>query len=494
MTTYSQDKEIETLQRQIQFLYAQRKLIQGLPPVTLEYRTVSSYTTRTKEYKKRTSKVDCGHLNRIIKIDPIKKIAIVEPRVTMEEFVKATLAFGLTPAVVPEIKDITVGGAILGMGAESASHRFGCFNDICNALEFISAEGELIRATPTENEEFYYALPGSYGSLGFLTSAEIQLIPAKKWVRLEYHIFSNPEDAIKQLLSLSKRSESSDFLDGIILKKDLAVVIEGNLVEDDSNHLPQFSAEPLFKPYYYQHVYQIALDHPSEVYEERMSQYDYFFRYDPGTFWVGPYLFHMPLLASLLFQGIMKWFPKKEGLSRDEIKRFSGVPNPNPLSRTLLKSFTSCKMLCKMLHRAEEWVSSRFVIQDFCIPESNAVKFLEVVLQDPAIYPIWLLPIKSTSKPQIFAPHKIENGNNNGYFVNFGVYGLPAYACPVSTITRKLEQFTKQLGGRKVLYSHSYYTPEEFWGIYSRDIYEALREKTFAKGFWVDITDKVLSK
>lgn len=489
----SQVKEIEILQQKIKSLHEQRKS-QSLPPVTLEYRTQSSYTTRSKNYKDRTQRLDCGHLNRVLKIDPIKKIALVEPRVTIEELVKAALEVGLTPAVVPEIKDITVGGAIMGVGAESASHRFGCFNDICNAFEFISAEGKLIRATPTENEELYYALPGSYGSLGILTSAEIQLIPAKKSVRLRYHVFSQPKQAVERLLNLSKQPGSIDFLDGIILKSDLAVVIEGHLVEDDFEHLTQYSSETAFGPYYYQHVHQIAVDHPEEVYEERMSQYDYFFRYDPGTFWVGPYLFHLPLLTSLLFQGILKWLPQNEGLSPSEVKRFSKVPYPSLFSRAILKSFTSCKMLCKMLHRSEEWVSRRFVIQDFCIPESNAFKFLDVVLHDPAIFPMWLLPIKSTTKPQIFAPHKIENGSKDDYFINFGLYGLPSYAGPVSDITRKLEQLTKGLGGRKVLYSHSYYTLEEFWGIYPRSTYEALREQTFAKGFWVDITDKVLSQ
>lgn len=493
MTAYSQAKDIESLQQQIRSLYEQRKSSANKPPVTLEYRTHSSYTTRSKVYKENAQKVDCGHLNRVLDIDPHKKIAIVEPRVTMEELVKATLPFGLTPAVIPEIKDITVGGAISGMAGESASHRWGCFNDICNAFEFITAEGNLVRATPTENEEFYYAIPGSYGSLGFLTSAEIQLIPAKKKVRLRYHVFSSPQKAIERLLSLSNQSVPPDFIDGIILNKNLAVAIEGFLVEDELPHLPQFSAESASNPYYYQHVHKIAVDHPMGIYEECMSHHDYFFRYDPGAFWVGPYLFHFPLLSRLIFQGILKWFPFQDALDEAEVRRFHEVPYPSALLRTPLKSFTSCKMMCRMLHRAEEWVKNRFIIQDFCIPESKAYQFLEVVLQDPGVFPMWLLPIKSTSKPQIFAPHIIENGGTDKHFINFGVYGLPAYSVPIPQITRKLERFTRQLGGRKVLYSHSYYSAEEFWGIYPQDAYDALRSKTAANGFWVDITDKVLS-
>lgn len=493
MCACAQGKEIEALKYKIKSLYEQRKSTQDLPPVTLKYRTRSSYTTRAKTYKNCSHGVDCGYLNRVLNVDVKRKIALVEARVTMEQLVQETLRFGLTPMIVPEIKDITVGGAILGMAAESGSHRYGCFNDICNAYELITAEGNLIRASPVESEDLYYAVPGSYGSFGVLTSAEIQLVPAKKGIHLRYHVFSTPQEAVKKLLNLSKDSESADFLDGIILKKDLAVVIEGNLIAEIPKNLPQFSAESATTPYYYQHVQQVAENH-STGYEEWMSHYDYFFRYDPGAFWVGPYLFHFPLLLSLLFEGVLKWRTRNEGLSESEVKRFYGVPNPNFVSRVFLKSLTSCKTMCKLLHRAENWVRKRFVIQDFCIPDSNAFAFLESVSNDPAIYPMWLLPIKSTSKPQIFAPHKTDDTSKNDFFLNFGIYGLPAYSGAVPNITRKLEGRTKKLGGRKVLYSHSYYTPEEFWGIYPRAAYETLRAKTAAKGFWVDITDKVLSQ
>jgi len=34
--------------------------------------------------------------------------------------------------------------------------------------------------------DLFYAVPWSYGTLGFLVSAEIQIVPAKKYVRMEY--------------------------------------------------------------------------------------------------------------------------------------------------------------------------------------------------------------------------------------------------------------------------------------------------------------------
>lgn len=484
--------EIKRLQGEIKRLGDTRASISNLPPVALNYHSGSSYTIRSKSYKRGCHTLDCGALDRVLSVDPKSQIALVEPRVTMSSLVRATLPYGLMPPIVPELKDITVGGAISGIGAESCSHRYGCFNDTCAAFQMIAADGSVIRASPDENSDLYYGIPGSYGSLGPLVSAEIKLIPVKKYVRLRYHTFTNPKDAIEVLLNQAKSEGSPDFLDGIILSKDLAVIIEGFLVKDDAEpKLPKFSTNPISSPFYWQHVKQIALN--SSGYEEVMDIYDYFFRYDLGAYWIGSYLFHIPLLKRLLFQGILKWTKSKQ-LSFDdvEIRRFQTI-NPGVSYRSILRPIMSAKFLDKLLHRSEDWVNNRFMIQDFCIPESAATQFLEGVLEDPKIFPIWLLPIKGTSAPQIFAPHLLGQEQQKGFFMNFGLYGVPAHKEPIEAITRRLERKTQELGGRKVLYTRSYYTQEEFWTIYSRDAYEALRRKTAAKGFWHNIVDKVLS-
>jgi hypothetical protein len=75
-----------------------------------------------------------------------------------------------------------------------------------------------------------------------------------------------------------------------------------------------------------------------------------------------------------------------------------------------------------------------------------------------------------------------------------GVYGIPSHYAPIAHITSELEQKTKSYTGRKILYSRSYYSEEQFWQIYSREAYEALRTKMGAKGIWHEITEKVLSR
>ncbi len=519
------DQEILQLQNQLQFFWEQRFLQQNSAsssPISLRYDSNGSYTTRTKSYKKGCFELNCSSLNRVIEVDLERRVAIAEPRVSMEALIQATLPYGLTPAVIPELKGITVGGAIVGMAAESASHRWGTFNDTCSALEFLTSNGNLMRVTPSENADLFYGIAGSYGSLGTLVLAEIKLIPANELVHLRYTVFSNPSECVKALLSRSHAENAPDFLDGMIFNKKLAVMIEGNLALkcSISKNTPRFSTRPISSQFYYQHVQEIAENNLTGFFEEVMSHGDYYFRYDLGAFWMGAYMFHLPLLRRLIVEGILNWsFHKHDGFTESEVRRFHKIEDPNGIFRALFRPITNCKNLCKMLHKSEKWVKSRLMIQDYCIPGNKAYTFIEQVLDDPGIYPMWLLPIKGTKSPQIFAPHLLQNlgkeeeneqtekgqtekdqpekdqpeKQQNSHFINFGLYGIPNHSAPVEQITKKLEQTTSLLGGRKVLYSHSYYTRDEFWEIYSHESYQALREKTGAEGFWHDIVEKVLS-
>jgi delta24-sterol reductase len=489
-------KEIKQLQEQITNFFMQRRFQNNPLPLTLKYHSSDSYTIRTKSYKKGCHTLDCGALNHIIEIDPKKQTVIVEPRVTMNELLNATIPYGLTVPVIPELKEITVGGAIMGMGAESASHKWGTFNDACTSFQIIIGDGTLLKVSPFENSDIFYGIPGSYGSLGTLVAAEIKLIPAKDFVHLRYHIFSKPIEAVQALGTLSRSSRPPDFLDGIIFEKNLAVVIEGNLEskENISQNLPKFSQNPIYSKMYFQHVNEIAFKHSSQPYEELMTHQDYFFRYDQGAFWMGAYVFQLPLMFRFIMQAILKISkPTQEWLNEAEIQNFHKIPNPNIFLRTLLHPFMRGKKLCKFLHKAEKWVQNRSIIQDFGIPEKNASSFLTDVLDDPGIFPIWLLPIKGTNSPQIFAPHLLSGTERESYFINFGLYGIPSYSCSIEEITKKLEQKTQLHEGRKALYSRSYYNQDEFWSIYSHEAYDALRNKTFAEGVWHEITDKVLS-
>lgn len=450
-------------------------------PISLNYRANHSNTTRSRSYKKGCERLDLGELDAIIQIDSEKRIAIVEPRVTMEQLVKATLIHDLIPPIVPEFKNITVGGAVMGGAGESGSHLWGSFNDICLSLEILCGDGTVIKATPNENEDIFYGFPCSYGSLGVLLSAAIKLIPAKESVRLKYHQCSSAGEGIQKLKELVQAS--SDFLDGIVFSKNSIIIIEGHL--ENANHLPQFSTKPLSSPWYYQHVEKLQTN------EETMPLYDYLFRYDQGAFWVGGFLLRPQLLLRYLVQGILKLSKFNPNYTEAEIKKLSSPPRPNIFWRTLLHPILTTKNLWRLFHLADKWNQRHAILQDFCIPEENAVKFLEEVMEDPGTFPLWLCPIKSSHQAQIFAPHY----TSTNYVINVGIYGLPSYyVSSIEEVTKNLENRVRNSEGKKVLYSRSFYTEEEFWQIYSREAYRALRTKMRAEGVFHEITEKVLSE
>lgn len=465
-TLQEHTQKIKKLQKEIR----QRR---GSTPLSFVHGKGHSNTTRSKSYNRDTSSLICNTLNQVIKLDRGKQRICVEPRVTMEELVAATLPFGLLPSVIAEFKGITVGGAIMGGAAESSSHRQGIFHDHCTEVHIFNGKGEIVRASPQENVDLFYGLSGSYGSFGLLVSAEIQLIPVKNAVLLTYHTFSNAQDALQQMQDMV---ETCDFLDGILFSKEHAVIISGRFV--DATAVSALSQASWFA--------QKVKDNRAET---LMPLFDYLFRYDQGAFWMGAFLFSLPFLTRFIGQGVLNIWPNKGRFTPKEVEQFKHLPFPGKFFTTLARPFMNSQCLWGLLHKAEKWIQERLIIQDFCIPSPQAAHFLDQILNDPGTFPIWLCPIKGTYQPQFLAPHF-----GHPSFINFGIYGSPSHAAPMQLMMKKLEHITQNLGGRKVLYSRSYYNEDTFWKIYSKKDYEHLRKKMHAAGVWRHLTEKVLSE
>ena len=49
------------------------------------------------------------------------------------------------------------------------------------------ADGSVVTCSAQENSDLFYAVPWSYGTLGFLTCVEIEIVPCKRYIKLEYY-------------------------------------------------------------------------------------------------------------------------------------------------------------------------------------------------------------------------------------------------------------------------------------------------------------------
>lgn len=451
-----------------------------------------SNTIRKNSYKMKGPRVDISKLNRVISIDPKKRVALVEPRVTMEKLVTATLKHDLIPLVVPEFKGITVGGAIMGTAIESSSFRYGQFNDTCKAYEILLGNGEIIQVSPNEHTELYYGLSGSYGSLGIILSAEIQLIPVGNFVKVTYFPFDNIT-ATLDFISKQCRSSEFDYLETIVYSENSMIVVAGRNTQkvNDKTSGPISYLNRSWSPLFYDHIEKMI---SKNVLKEYIPTFDYLFRHDRGAFWMGSYAKHPWMLMRFLLEkcGIAPSWIKEQRLNKE---KHSKLQYPGNIFRAFFGWMLNSERLYKILHSGgEKWFHDHFVIQDFFIPERNSKRFIEHILEEYQISPLWICPVLSTQKPQFLSPHWVDNNILNTYFFDIGVYGFPRTGGTATQITRKLEKLTQAYEGKKMLYGHSCYSADEFWEIYSRKAYQALRNQYHGTHAWMDLADKVLAK
>ena len=95
-----------------------------------------------------TPGLDVSGLTNVISVDPDARTADVAGMCTYEDLVAATLPYGLSPLVVPQLKTITLGGAVAGLGIESASFRNGLPHESVLELDILTGTGELLTVSP----------------------------------------------------------------------------------------------------------------------------------------------------------------------------------------------------------------------------------------------------------------------------------------------------------------------------------------------------------
>jgi hypothetical protein len=433
--------------------------------------------------------VNLGPANKILSIDRSSKTITCEPGVTMEELVDELLQYDLIPVVVPEFKLLTVGGILAGAGLESSSFRYGQFADSLIEATYILSDGKIVTCSPTKDSDLFYGALGSCGTFGLLIRATLRVLDVQSdcFVRCNYLRTNQPIE------SLSSIDNQEDYIDAIVFLN-YNVIITGQRI--DKLSVPQIGKIQRFSrcwdPWYYQHVKK--LHSKNDLICEYIPLKDYLFRYDRGAFWMGRYPIN-PLQDKiqrfpLFIRNLFNLFP------------FGGY---NIISRTILSPVFTTSSLYKRLHASEvSVIADTLLIQDIYIPISKSKEFLsflqsgELFMKDgDALEPIWLCPIRSNSTPQKMSPHYFQN-DEELLFINFGLWThrpnwqLGCSAC--KNATKILEKETKRLGGRKMLYSLSYYSREEWSNIYDIQWYQQMKTKWDADYAWGDIYDKIVQK
>lgn len=89
--------------------------------------------------------------------------------------VRAAAPYGLAP-LSGSVTDVGVVGYTTGGGLGPMARTYGLASDRVRAIEVVTGDGELRRATPTEHPDLFFALRGGKGALGIVTAVEFDLV------------------------------------------------------------------------------------------------------------------------------------------------------------------------------------------------------------------------------------------------------------------------------------------------------------------------------
>ncbi|MFB6265011.1 MAG: FAD-dependent oxidoreductase [Bradymonadaceae bacterium] len=394
--------------------------------------------------------IDVGGLDSVLAVDPDERTVTVEPNVSMRELADATLAQGLVPRVVPEFPGITVGGAIQGAGGESGSFRVGGFHRMLESAEYVLGDGRVVETSPDEHEEIFYGASCSCGSIGIITRATLSLVPADRAVELQYRRVHSFEEMLDEIRRVSAKPGDVDFLDGVVFREDLGVVMVGEMVPPGDSFPTATVSEPDDEWFYLQ-ARERALEPGESV--DQIPIRDYLFRWDRGAFWTGKYVFERV-----------------------------GVPY-NRIARQLLDPYFHTAPMYHALHATD--IAFDFVIQDICMPIETVGEFVDWIDEELGIAPLWICPGKN-GDPAFLSPAALETG----MVVNVGVWGPVPDGMDFVECNRELERVITELRGRKALYSHQFYPEEEFWAKFDEERYRRLRRECGAVEVFDDMWEK----
>lgn len=388
--------------------------------------------------------IDISNLDQVLDIDPVRRRCVVEAGVAFERLVPRTMAHGLLPAVVPELKGITVGGAVAGCSVEAMSYRVGGLHDTCLEYEVVTGDGRVLTVSRGREPFLFDMLHGSYGTLGVITLVTLELVPARRFVRLEYRRLRSFE-AFEAEMSARCRAADFDFVDGIIHAPDEMVVCLGRFVDD-----APWLRDPAREGPYYLSTRGRA--------EDYLGVFDYCFRYDADCHW------------------LTRAVP---ALERPLVRRLVG------------KHVLGSTNLIRWARRLERVIGLKRrpdVVCDVFIPRRRVRDFFAWYARDLAFYPLWVVPYRMPRPYAWLDPSYAEATRDDLHF-DLAIYGM-RNVDPDVDLSALLEEKVHEHQGVKTLISRNHYTPERFWSVYDREGYQAAKRRLDPTGTFPGLYEK----
>jgi FAD/FMN-containing dehydrogenase len=446
-----------------------RRLIgsyRAIPP-TATVRLAKPTSNLFRARAKRNARgLDTSGLTDVIAVDPRARTADVAGMCTYDDLVAATLPYGLTPLVVPQLKTITLGGAVTGLGIESASFRNGLPHESVLEMDILTGTGEVITASPEKHQDLYRGFPNSYGTLGYSVRLKIELEAVKPFVALRHIRFNSPDDLVAEMDRIIETGGRDgvpvDYLDGVVFSADESYLCVG----------VQTATPGPVSDYTGREIYYRSIQHDAGEKADRLTIHDYLWRWDTDWFW-----------CSRAF-----------GAQNPRIRRFW----PRRLRRSSFywklmaydQRFNIADRIEKRSLRSAGSPSRERVVQDVEVPIDRCTEFLEWFLGNVPIQPIWLCPLRLRDAAG-WPLYPIQPGHT---YVNAGFWSsVPAGATEGAT-NRLIETKVGELDGHKSLYSDAYYSADEFDDLYGGEAYKTLKKTYDPDSRFLDLYAKAVQR
>jgi FAD/FMN-containing dehydrogenase len=390
--------------------------------------------------------------NQVLRVDAAAGSVDTEGMITYEDLARECLAHGVMPAVVPQLKTITLGGAVAGVGIESSSHRYGLVHDTMLELDVLLGDGRVVTCTAqNEHSDLFFGFPNSYGTLGYALRVKAKAVPVKRYVRLEHLPFQSA-DKFFAALGERLRAGEADFVDGTVFSPREMYITLGRFAE----------TAPYTSDYTYEHIYYRSIAAKREDY---LTVADYIWRWDTDWFWCS---------KNVLAQNPL-------------IRRLYGRERLGSRTYTKIMRWNSRVGITRKLERVIG-LHSESVIQDVDIPLGRAAEFLAFYAEHIALWPQWICPIGPQAHSGRFSLYPVRGD----WYINFGFWDVKRTRepHPAGHFNRLIERKVAELGGIKSLYSDSYFTPEEFQRRYGGEAYRVLKAKYDPQGAFPQLYEK----
>jgi FAD/FMN-containing dehydrogenase len=430
-------------------------------PVRLAKKTSNLFRPRPKPT---APGLDVQPFDGVIEIDPVARTADVQGMTTYEHLVDATLPYGLMPLVVPELKTITLGGAITGLGIESSAFRNGMPHESVVELDILTGDGRVVTASRAgDHADLYFGFPNSYGTLGYALRARIELEPVRPYVHLRHLPFTDFERLAATLeavcASRSHNGEDVDFIDGTVFSPRECYLTVGSW----SDSAPEVS------DYTRGHIYYRSIQSRRE---DWLTVRDYLWRWDTDWFW-----------CSRAF-----------GMQRPWVRRVVGN---SPAGPRLLRSDVYWRILAleERFHvkaTVDGWLGRprrENVIQDVELPIDRLSEFVAAFQGQVPISPFWLCPLRQRESTATWELYRLDPST---LYVNVGFWSsVPLEpGMDADHHNRWVEDEVDRLGGRKSLYSTVHYPEDRFWALYNGPVYRDLKDRYDPAGRLQDLYTK----